>query len=165
MQADLAEPVPRGQRAARVVLGEQFADQLVKTRALGLRAQLCRERAAQAAAARGGAHVDARLADARVAGAGAVGGDARPARDVAAVLRDEHGVLRRAQPWVDVGGCALLGLERRAALMDALVVDRGDRAAILLAGVANAGVASARGAHRWIVYLAAAPVIGQVSKT
>jgi hypothetical protein len=144
VHADLAEVARGGQRAAGGVLGEEPAGQLPVARRLCGVEQRLQQRAAEPGAARVAVQVDAVLADPavhravgvrrnagepghRVRGARlarrARAGFARLARGA---LGDEERAAGVGEPRADVGGRALRGLERRAALGDAQVVDGGD---------------------------------------
>ena len=90
VEAHLAEAVPRHEPPARLVVGEQLADDLVQAGTLGLLGERRRERSAETASALAGAHVHAALGDAGVAGARAVRGEPRPARNDAAHRADQQ---------------------------------------------------------------------------
>src|SRR5262245_18293310 len=74
-------------------------------------------------------HVDREVGDVVVRRPRVERVQAAPAHDAAVHLADEHRVARsaRGEPAPSLLGRARLGLERRQAVLDALVVDRGDR--------------------------------------
>jgi hypothetical protein len=131
VQANITKPAPGNQAAAGLVVGEEPANHLVTTGLLGCVLERHRQRGADAAASLGRSNVDARLGNPGITSARAVGRKSCPPHWGAVALSEEHQTVRRPEPVLEVRGAAGLGFERGAPLRYSLVVDGGDRCAIL----------------------------------
>ena len=111
---------------ARLVGREDPARQLVQAAALGLGRELVEQAPAEPQPARCSVDVHGVLANAGVEGPVRVRRDAREAHDASVAVLGRQEGQRVVEPRADLGRVARARLERRLALGDACVVDRGD---------------------------------------
>src|SRR5581483_9709597 len=161
VHADLAEAGTLAQRSAGRVFREHPRDELPETALLAGGDQPLQRQPAHPAPPGGAIDVDRELAHPGVARTGPVGADAGPGHHLAVVLDDDRGVPLAAlvQQMLDLRGAARLCLERCLPLLDALIVDPGDRRRVLPARQPERGLASAD--HRLVTPpLRPAPLAG-----
>lgn len=119
---------PADEADAATVGREDLSDQLVEAVALSGVGEVVEQPAADALSAGAALDVQHALADLRVVVARVrVRNDAAPPDDLAVGLCDEQRVSLIADPVAKVLGRVETGLEGRDAILDALVVDGGDR--------------------------------------
>src|SRR5688500_101398 len=140
VSADHAEPATLNQPHARVVRGEELAEQLVETAPGGLPPQLREQGGPDPSPAQGRVDVDAALRDAGVRVAVAVRRGRCEARHPAVEVGHEEGVALSRDPIGDLRGLAFARLEGRAPLADSGAVDVRDRGGVLRARRAYASL-------------------------
>ena len=143
--ADLAEAERAAEREARLVLRKDARDELPQAAARALVDQRVERDAAEAAAARHPRDVDREFAHPRVRGALAVMVRNRPGDHLAVFLGDDERQVF-LEPRNDVRCRSGLGLERRAPVLDSLVVDAGDRSGVARSGGPHPHVSTRRSA-------------------
>ncbi|ANC84161.1 hypothetical protein KKK_25390 [Pseudomonas putida B6-2] len=143
IDANRPETAGLTEREARLVEGENAGEDFPEAACLSLTEQCLEQRLADATSADVTAQIDREVGDAGVARTRTVAAQVCPRHYRAVDLDDQHRVTGHiGNPGLHIHSSARLGLERRAAVFDPLVVDLGDGLNITGLSKANVHLAS-----------------------